>query len=347
MTQRLWLIRLGKFGEDEAEALSTGQVTIDFRVDLQANLASREACLSAMRAINPDASGKQVLNWAAQLNQFWNQIAPGDLVVIPLKTANRGLAIGKVESGPLRANDGRPTRRVKWMRQDTPRSAFKQDLLYSFGAIMTVCEVKRNDAVKRTLRVAEGVNDAGWTEVAKLTGLPAIITEAGASTDSVDVDLATLARDQIEKHIASNFVGHGLTALIADILRAQGFALHMSPPGADGGYDIVCGRGALGFDSPRMVVQVKSGDIDQPTLQSLIGCVQDAYADQGLLVSWGGFKPTVLRRVNELYFRVRLWGRTEILEAVFANYDRLSEDVRARLPLRRSWLLVPKEEAAG
>jgi restriction system protein len=66
--------------------------------------------------------------------------------------------------------------------------------------------------------------------------------------------------------------------------QAQGYETNVSPPGPDSGIDIVAGRGPLGFEEPRLVVQVKSGDInvDHPTLQSLIGCVQDTHADHGL-----------------------------------------------------------------
>jgi restriction system protein len=134
--------------------------------------------------------------------------------------------------------------------------------------------------------------------------------------------------------------------LIGEILKAQGYLVNVSPPGADNGIDIVAGRGALGFDAPRLVVQVNSGTIvvDQPTLQALIGAVQDAHADHGLLVSWGGFKQTVDKRRNELFFRIRLWSRTQIVDALLEVYDRLPEGVRAELALRRIWSLVPDEE---
>ena len=87
---------------------------------------------------------------------------------------------------------------------------------------------------------------------------------------------------------------------------------------------------------------MKSGDVvvDQPTLQGLIGSIQDAHADHGLIVSWSGFKSTVRSRLNELFFRVRLWGRDELLDNLFSTYDRLPEDIRAELPLRRTWTLV-------
>ncbi len=76
--------------------------------------------------------------------------------------------------------------------------------------------------------------------------------------------------------------------------------------------------------------------MDHPTLQSLLGCIDDSQADQGLLVSWSGFKPTVLRRTNELFFRVRLWGRDEIMDALLSVYNQLAEENRAEFPLRRT-----------
>lgn len=35
------------------------------------------------------------------------------------------------------------------LAKDVLRSAFDQDLLYSFGALLTFCQIKRNDAERR------------------------------------------------------------------------------------------------------------------------------------------------------------------------------------------------------
>ena len=106
--------------------------------------------------------------------------------------------------------------------------------------------------------------------------------------------------------------------------------------------DIVAGSGPLGLESPRIVAQVKSGNVtvDQPTLQALIGSVQDTQADHGLIVSWNGYTGAVRRRVNDLFFRVRLWGREELVDNLLVTYSDLPEDITAELPLRRTWTLV-------
>ena len=59
----------------------------------------------------------------------------------------------------------------------------------------------------------------------------------------------------------------------------------VSPPGADGGVDILAGKGPLGFDPPRLVVQVKSQDapVDVGVLRELQGVMHQFNADQA---SW-------------------------------------------------------------
>ena len=50
------------------------------------------------------------------------------------------------------------------------------------------------------------------------------------------------------------------------------------------------------------------------------------------------------RRFNELYFRVRFWGRKEIIDNLYSTYALLPEAIRAELPLRQTWTLVPESD---
>jgi restriction system protein len=232
------------------------------------------------------------------------------------------------------------------LKTELPRDTFKQDLLYSFGAFNTVCEVSRNNAVERVESVLQTGKDPGYgakPSAARPSGSSEASGEAEPSEEVLDLD--QIARDQIEQRIASVFTGHDLTNLVAAILRAQGMKVRVSPPGADGGIDLVAGSGPLGLESPKIVGQVKSGEymIQDPDLKSLIGNIQETQADSGLLVSWNGFTAPVRKRVNELYFRVRLWGRQEIIDNLFAVYDQLPEEITAELPLKRTWTLVPED----
>ena len=43
------------------------------------------------------------------------------------------------------------------------------------------------------------------------------------------------------------------------------------------------------------------------------------------------------------FFRVRLWSRKELLEKLFAHYDKLPEEMRLALPLKRVWMVAGQE----
>ena len=338
---RSWMVRLGKFGEMEPRALDAGELVTGWRLGDLKGATTKEAILPIITAADPNQKPGTLANWSIQLNQFLNVVEPGDLLIVPLKSTNQ-LAIGKAIGAWYQTKDGNPARKVDWLRTDLPRQAIKQDLLYSLGATQTVCEVSRNEAAKRFLSAAQKGADPGPIGLSSTHG-NSDSTEGALEASETAIDLAVNARDQIVQHISAHFAGHAFTQLISDILRAQGYQTRVSPPGADKGVDIVAGQGALGFDGPRLVVQVKSGDVvvDQPTLQGLIGCIADTRAEHGLLVAWGGFKSSVRQRLNELYFRVRLWDRDDILNALFDVYEKLPEERRAELPLRRIWTLVP------
>jgi hypothetical protein len=117
----------------------------------------------------------------------------------------------------------------------------------------------------------------------------------------------------------------------------QGYIVPPLKKGADGSIDILAGSGSLGLLSPKLVVEVKSGTqvADHKTLEALRGAVQSVGADYGLLVSWGGFTKAVLDRERELHFKVRLWNRVKIMDALLDAPEK--EDIRkkARAKTRR------------
>ena len=168
--RRLWLVRLGKNGEFERLALDKGLLRIGFGVESEiSNLKDRDGLLRLMESIFPDAKSGKQRNFASQVNQFVNVAAGGDLIVSPMKTTST-IAIGRF-SGPYAPGPkGEVTRPVEWLRVDIKRDAFKQDLLYSFGAIMTVCEISRNDALSRVEQVLKTGIDPGDGLTLKGTG---------------------------------------------------------------------------------------------------------------------------------------------------------------------------------
>jgi len=67
-------------------------------------------------------------------------------------------------------------------------------------------------------------------------------------------------------------------------------------------------------------------------------------AQEGLFVSWSGFKTNVPKELAASFFRLRLWTQNELLEALFAHYDHLDDDLKAELPLKRIWTVAVQDE---
>ena len=336
----LWMVRAGRHGEHEDLALESGFACVGFEeVPDLSGFSKWEAVVDAVRNAYPDASQGRVNNYAGQLYAFANRMQVGDLVTLPLKTRHQ-IALGRV-SGRYAyrtdIGDVHHTLPVEWIRPNVPRNDFAQDLLYSFGAFMTVCRVQRNNAAERVQAVLEGKPDPGLTA-------PPIIEEEGLE-DGALRDIELLARDQILNALETQFKGHDLARLVAAVLQAEGYKTEVSSPGPDGGVDILAGIGALGFEGPTLCVQVKSSQspADVNVLRALQGSMSTFKADQGLLVSWGGFTKPVIQEARLSYFSVRLWDADDLLKAVLQNYDRLPEEIQSELPLKRIWTLVLEE----
>jgi restriction system protein len=114
--------------------------------------------------------------------------------------------------------------------------------------------------------------------------------------------------------------------------------------GPDGGIDILAGAGAMGFDRPRICVQVKSGGVqNDAAIRELEGVMSRMSADHGLFVSWDGFNTTALKGARDLFFKVRLWDDRKLIAQLLENYERMPDDLQAELPLKRIWVVVPEE----
>ena len=234
-------------------------------------------------------------------------------------------------------------RQVKWVAEAVPRDNFGKDLLNTFGAFMTICRVQRNNAESRI----EAMRSNNWkAETISTITQRGVVDAESADELGVDTDLEEQARDQIARLLMSRFKGHGLARLVEAILQAQGYTTYRSPEGADGGVDILAGSGPLGFGTPRLCVEVKSEStpIDRPTVDKLLGAMTKVGAQEGLFVSWSGFKTNVKKELAPSFFRLRLWTQKELLEQLFAHYDKLDEDLKAELPLKRIWTVVQEDE---
>jgi len=335
----IWLVRAGRSGERENWALEKNEVIIgwDGMPDL-GQFKDKDQMLDKLREVYPDKKLQALYNYRSQLWAFAKRIEKGDLVVLPLKSQD-AIAIGEV-TGDYNYRPDNPSytkhaRGVKWIKQDIPRSRFDQDLLYSFGAFMTVCQIKRNNAEERIQAIVEGRTPP---PAPGIEGDEDTSDEAGEKTVNIEEYVAT----QIRSYLAQKFTGHQLADLINAILEAQGYVTEVSSPGPDGGVDIIAGRGPMGFDPPRLVCQVKSGNGQQDVkvMRELKGVMQEFKAEQGLFVSWGGFTRDAIKEARKNFFELRLWDAGAVVENVLRYYEKFPDEIKADLPLKRVWMLV-------
>lgn len=80
--------------------------------------------------------------------------------------------------------------------------------------------------------------------------------------------------------------------------------------------------------------------VDVKVVRELHGVMSTHNAEQALLVAWGGVNKAARLELRSQFFRVRVWDAKDVLDAVRKSYDRLPEEMRARLPLKRIWVLV-------
>jgi restriction system protein len=349
--KRAWLVRAGRHGERETLALEQNLAVVGW-IELEdlSGHTTRDSLMDALREAFPDDGHKRLLNWQVQLWAFLNTISVGDIAVLPLKTSP-AVAIGEFTGSyayrPDLPPDARHTRSVKWLATDLPRTAFGQDLLYSLGAFLTVCEVKRHEAVRRLESLVQTGRDPGWTgRGTRQAGVAkeADITPSDEETSSVDIE--RYAADRISARIAERFAGHRMAYLIQAIFTARGMTTWLSPEGPDGGIDVLVGSGPLGMDSPRICVQVKSSSsaVEASIVRELQGVVGRLKADQGLLVAWGGLTHAADREIRQQFFHVRVWQADDVLRELTAVYYKLPGDIQADLPLKRIWSLADSEE---
>lgn len=349
-----WVVRSGRYGERDSWALTNGTSGGGWEdVPDLSGCSTREHVASVLAATFSDFSDATLANYTGQMWALRSRIQVGDLMAMPLKTTKR-IALGRVTSGyEYVADEEDPNKRhivrVEWEVTDLPRTAVKQDLLYTLGSALSIFAPSKSHAIARLDALLETGTDPGQVPFLPQTQLLGSSPTRQLSEDDVDepelhADIDQVALDQITARIAEEFAGHGLADLVAQILETDGYKCLPSAPGPDGGIDIIAGRGILGLDAPRIIAQVKSGgSIGDPVVHQLHGVLSTQGADQGLLVAWGGLTKPARDSLKGAQLKIRVWEASDVVDAVLRSYDKLPDVTQARLPLKRVWMLADGE----
>jgi restriction system protein len=135
-----------------------------------------------------------------------------------------------------------------------------------------------------------------------------------------------------------------LQDLVSDLLKALGYHIAwVSPPGKDGGVDIIAHTDPLGTQAPRIKVQVKrtAQKIDLQTLNSFLAIIDKD--DVGLYVSTGGFTKDAEDAARKQTSRkITLIDLERLVDLWIEAYGKLDEKSRRRFPLSPIYFLTPE-----
>ena len=69
------------------------------------------------------------------------------------------------------------------------------------------------------------------------------------------------------------------------------------------------------------------------------GVMKNFGAEYGLLVSWSGFKSSIINETAKQFFEIRLWTHKEISEEFLRYYDQMDDEKKELIPLKKIWVV--------
>jgi restriction system protein len=330
------MVRAGKSGRFFEEFREQSLVGIGWKsVGDLSTIKNREQVAKTVATVFSSQSSQAVSMAAGQLYRFAKEFQIGDRVVTYDPRARRYLC-GTI-AGPYRYDPGQDneellnTRATKW-DFEVSRDNLSDVAKYSLGALSTIFSIP--------IQTSEEL----WGERkpdAVLTAITASDTEAEAAsglyTGTPAEQIMALSNEAVKDRIA-RIDWDDMQELVAGLLRAMGYKTVVSPAGSDRGKDIVACPDGFGFQEPRIIVEVKHRPgqrIGSSDIRSFLGGRHPR--DRGLYVSTGGFTQEAYYEADRASIPLTLLDFERLVNAITEHYDRLDEETRQIIPLKRMY----------
>lgn len=153
-----------------------------------------------------------------------------------------------------------------------------------------------------------------------------------------------IAKDEIRTFVTS-LDPYTFQDLVAALLRAMGYHTpFVAPKGPDGGVDILAYRDPFGTQMPRIKVQVKHRG-QKATVQEIrqLSGLLNKDGDTGLFVSLAGFTDDAIDAIRNASRHIEKIDLDSFIDYWDQYYEKMPEEDRALLPLRRISFLAPVE----
>jgi restriction system protein len=329
-SKSMWMVRAGEGAWLIEDFERDSFVSIGWKEmgDLSA-LRTRDEFVKRAEAAYPSAKKGQIVGYAGQPYRFVREIRPGD-AVITYKPSERTYLVGTIEGEyefSTSVSVEHPNiRRVKW-RGRVNRDNLSVATRNSLGAISTLFLVTPDAATEIERQLVAGAS-------APPSSAPPAAPTVEEQVDDLYKDLQARALEFIKDKL-SQLDWDEMQDLVAGLLRAMGYKTKVSPSGSDRGKDIIASPDGLGFEDPRIVVEVKhrTAAMGSQEIRSFLGGRHDR--DKGLYVSTGGFTKEARYEAERGRIPITLMDLDDLAHSVLEHYEAMDGETKRLLPLRR------------
>lgn len=323
-----WVVRAGKNAVFLEDFLTSSRVSISSaKTGDLSNFKTKQEISSKLAEMYPDWKPGKWSMWAGQLFRFAHKMQKGDWV-LTYDPQQRQYHIGTVSGdylyqeedfGPLNNH-----RNISWSSV-VSRDDLSTSTKNSLGAISSLFKIPES--------AGEEIHNL-------LSGKKPVSKEDDSLED--DADEQAILEDiesravEFTKDRLSKLDWEEMQELVAGILRAMGYKTRISPNGPDRGKDIVASPDGFGFESPRIVVEVKHREKSAMNSQAIRSFLGGRHQDdKGLFVSTGGFTKDAYYEAERANIPLTLMTMDELVRALIENYEGLDIETRQLVPLKK------------
>lgn len=285
----------------------------------------KQTVIAAIKKNWPDWAVGKIMSSASQLIRFRDELAIGDRV-LTYDSSRRIYHVGTIKGEYKYAKDVVPpyenTRSVKW-DGEVDRDKLSVSTRNRLGSTLTLFHIPEfaADEVEALLignSVAQPAIEEGEVE------------DEEGFLDQYHSEAVEIIKDRVNR-----LSWDQMQELVAGLLRAMGYKTRVSQAGPDRGIDILASPDGFGFESPRIIVEVKHRNqpMGAQEIRSFLGGRHKD--DKGLYVSTGGFTKEARYEAERANIPVMLMDIDDLVNAIFRSYESMDMEAQKLLPLKK------------
>lgn len=329
---KIWMVRSGSGGYLIDEFLDNDIIAIGWNDigRIKKNISYPDLREKFENAYPEDSDGR-VNQCMGQIWRFYSEFSIGDKV-ITYDSSTREYYLGEIVSDYKFSDkyEHHHYREVKWQDAPTERDVLQADTKNRLGSILTI------------FNLSEEI----WEDLLKNN--PAYLSEEEikeieeVQQKFEQIELERLKNEVISssqefiKDIISNLTWQDTEKLVAGLLRVLGYKTRFTSRGSDLGSDIIASPDELGLEDPKIKVEVKKRGKDKisaPDIRNFIGGLRGHH--KGIFVTTSGFSKEAIYEAERANFSITLIDSDWLVELIVSNYEKLDQETKALVPLRR------------